>query len=138
MEDYELSWDEVAPYELYDFDFLDFGLSPGEVIERFYSDISDRGVAEEDWIDYVSPNLNDKDIEEILNDFGSAEECARAMSVAELAEDLADFEVYSDDELDDMFKSAFEDEIEDYLNEPTTDEVHDEWNRDYERMKLPR
>lgn len=122
MEEYELSWDELVPYEPYEFNFEDLGLSSEEVIEKFYSDISDRSVAEEDWINDVYPNLDNEDIEEILNDFGSAEECARAMSIAELAADLSDFEVYSDDELDDMFKSAFEDEIEDYLNEPSEED----------------
>lgn len=138
MEEYELSWDELNSYEPYNINFEDLDLSSQEVIERFYSDISDRSIAEDDWIDYVFPNLDDEDIEEILDDFNSAREYAKSLDVSDLAEDLAAFEVYSEDELDDMFKSAFEDDIEDYLNTPTMDEVHDELNRDYERMKLPR
>ena len=56
MEEYELSWDEVAPYEPYNINFKDLDLSSQEVIERFYSDISDRSVAEDDWIEYVLTN----------------------------------------------------------------------------------
>lgn len=118
----------------------DLGYSDYDVLYYYFYDRYD---SEEDnlkqlWIEKVYPELDEESTNTIENDyFGIENYLSKTIDYTDLMQDFADYEVFSKDEIQEMFEETFRDEIEDYLDDmEDNEEGQKQIERDYWRSRF--